>query len=39
MTNGITTTPTPKLGGFYPVLATQDVAASRDSTPVTSGSR
>ncbi|KOX25643.1 MULTISPECIES: VOC family protein [unclassified Streptomyces] len=30
MTNGPTTTPTTGLGGFYPVLATRDVAASRD---------
>ncbi|MFG2645091.1 VOC family protein [Streptomyces sp. NPDC048370] len=30
MTKDITTTPTTKLGGFYPVLATRDVAASRD---------
>ncbi|MFF3787823.1 VOC family protein [Streptomyces sp. NPDC001933] len=30
MTNELTTTPTTKLGGFYPVLATRDVAASRD---------
>ncbi|MFE5711465.1 VOC family protein [Streptomyces sp. NPDC056501] len=30
MTNERTTMPTPKLAGFYPVLATQDVAASRD---------
>ncbi|MEE1751961.1 VOC family protein [Streptomyces sp. SP18CS02] len=30
MTNGPTTTPAPGLGGFYPVLATRDVAASRD---------
>ncbi|MET9667986.1 VOC family protein [Streptomyces sp. NPDC006475] len=32
MTNELTTrtTPTTRLGGFYPVLATRDVAASRD---------
>jgi catechol 2,3-dioxygenase-like lactoylglutathione lyase family enzyme len=30
MTHELTTMPTTKLGGFYPVLATQDVAASRD---------
>ncbi|MFD0268776.1 VOC family protein [Streptomyces sp. NPDC127106] len=30
MTNELTTMPTTKLGGFYPVLATRDVAASRD---------
>ncbi|MFE5556527.1 VOC family protein [Streptomyces sp. NPDC056544] len=30
MTNEPTTMPTTKLGGFYPVLATRDVAASRD---------
>ncbi|MFJ3964796.1 VOC family protein [Streptomyces sp. NPDC090036] len=30
MTNELTATPTNKLGGFYPVLATRDVAASRD---------
>jgi catechol 2,3-dioxygenase-like lactoylglutathione lyase family enzyme len=30
MTNGLATLPTSKLGGFYPVLATRDVAASRD---------
>ncbi|MGA5643208.1 VOC family protein [Streptomyces sp. CS081A] len=33
MTNGPTTTPTApaaRLGGFYPVLATRDVAASQD---------
>jgi catechol 2,3-dioxygenase-like lactoylglutathione lyase family enzyme len=30
MTNGLTTMPTTRLGGFYPVLATRDVAASRD---------
>ncbi|MFK0258177.1 VOC family protein [Streptomyces sp. NPDC090445] len=30
MTNDITTGPATKLGGFYPVLATRDVAASRD---------
>ncbi len=30
MTDGLTTMPTVKLGGFYPVLATRDVPASRD---------
>ncbi|MFI8849394.1 VOC family protein [Streptomyces sp. 891-h] len=30
MTNELTTTPRIKLGGFYPVLASRDVAASRD---------
>ncbi len=30
MTNALTTMPTTRLGGFYPVLATRDVAASRD---------
>ncbi|MCJ0872705.1 VOC family protein [Streptomyces sp. AP-93] len=30
MTNDPTTMPAPKLGGFYPVLATRDVATSRD---------
>ncbi|MGW5849890.1 VOC family protein [Streptomyces sp. NPDC055254] len=30
MTNALTTAPTTGLGGFYPVLATRDVAASRD---------
>ncbi|MDT0386162.1 VOC family protein [Streptomyces dubilierae] len=30
MTNGPTIMPTTKLGGFYPVLASRDVAASRD---------
>ncbi|MFF3958543.1 VOC family protein [Streptomyces sp. NPDC001890] len=30
MTNELTTMPTTELGGFYPVLATRDVAASRD---------
>jgi catechol 2,3-dioxygenase-like lactoylglutathione lyase family enzyme len=30
MTNGHTTVPAAKLAGFYPVLATRDVAASRD---------
>ncbi|MFD7324797.1 VOC family protein [Streptomyces sp. NPDC059875] len=30
MTNELTTEPMAKLGGFYPVLATRDVAASRD---------
>ncbi|MEU3748063.1 MULTISPECIES: VOC family protein [Streptomyces] len=28
--NAVTTAPTARLGGFYPVLATRDVAASRD---------
>ncbi|HET6858772.1 MAG TPA: VOC family protein [Streptomyces sp.] len=30
MTNELTPEPSVKLGGFYPVLATRDVAASRD---------
>ncbi|MFF8811082.1 VOC family protein [Streptomyces pactum] len=30
MTHQPSTTPTTRLGGFYPVLATRDVAASRD---------
>ncbi|MEV4947952.1 VOC family protein [Streptomyces sp. NPDC053755] len=30
MTNELTTTPRTGLGGFYPVLASRDVAASRD---------
>ncbi|MEV8536398.1 VOC family protein [Streptomyces sp. NPDC051211] len=30
MTNELTTVPPTKLGGFYPVLATRNVAASRD---------
>ncbi|WP_405419212.1 VOC family protein [Streptomyces erythrochromogenes] len=30
MANELTTIPTTKLSGFYPVLATRDVAASRD---------
>ncbi|MFJ9765674.1 VOC family protein [Streptomyces erythrochromogenes] len=30
MANELTTMPTTKLSGFYPVLATRDVAASRD---------